>query len=208
VLDERPREPEPRKAAAVDPALARERRELQLMQASLTRLLDELPDNRRSLRHLAFMEHALGKKGVKALQKVPYDVLKRALEQFEAVVVNWSDEGLATLRSKMAVALIEREVEVLKAAPEGDRHDAPDSIADTVPLAEPVTLEGDDAAEAEAALRAAYGSALLPGLDLAPPGPGTEPDLELQGELHSPSAKAIAKSARRGADARLATASG
>jgi hypothetical protein len=85
--------------------------ELARMRASLAGLLDEMPDNRSTLRHLAFIEHALGKKGLRALHKVPYDVLKRALDQFEGLVVNWSDEGLAALRSKMAVTLIEREPE-------------------------------------------------------------------------------------------------
>jgi hypothetical protein len=179
--------------ARVDPQQERDRQVLAQVQASLKQLLDELPENRSTLRHLAFIEHALQKKGLRALHKVPYDVLKRALEQFEGVVVNWSDEGLATLRSKMAVTLIEREPEgVVAAAPP----EAPNSVTDTAPLAHPVDLEGDDAAEAEAALLAAYGSVVMPELELTPV--ADDAAVEVQGELNSPSGKALAKAVRRG----------
>jgi hypothetical protein len=197
VLDEKPagaRKP----AKRVDPAVERERLELQEVQASLCRLLDDMPGSRVALRHLAFIEHALDKKGLRSLHKVPYDVLKRALEQFEGLVINWSDPGLATLRSKMAVTLIERDAEAPKPAA-GDP--APDTntegIDTTAPLAMPVQLEGDEAAMAEAALREAYGSVVLPGLDLPPS--AEPPALEMQGELNSPSGKALAKSARTAA---------
>ena len=180
-----------------DPALAREQQELARIRASLTTLLDELPGNRTTLRHLAFIEHGLAKKGLRALNKVPYDVLKRALDQFEGVVVNWSDAGLAALRSKMAVALIEREPEATVAAPPKAPPE-PNSVLDSVELAQPEALEGDDAAEAEAALLAAYGSVVMPGLELV--GMTDDPALEVQGELNSPSAKALAKAVRRGDD--------
>ena len=183
----------PRDKARVDPQQERERLVLAQVQASLARLLDELPENRSTLRHLAFIEHALQKKGLRALHKVPYDVLKRALDQFEGVVVNWSDEGLATLRSKMAVTLIEREPEAVAAAAPPE---APNSVTDTAPLAHPVDLEGDDAAEAEAALMAAYGSVVMPELELTPV--ADDAAVEVQGELNSPSGKALAKAVRRG----------
>lgn len=192
-----------RAAPRADAAAQREQQELQRIQQSLARLLDELPENRSTLRHLAFIEHALAKKGLRGLAKVPYDVLRRALDQFEGVVINWSDEGLATLRSKMAVMLIEREAEA-QTAPETPVAGArgPAAGVDSEPLAHPVTLEGDDAAEAEAALLAAYGSVMLPGLDLGGEGGAASASVavELQGELHSPSAKAIAKAVRRGDD--------
>ena len=193
-------EPAPKAAAPkrgakkADPAAQREQQELLQIQQSLAVLLDELPENRTALRQLAFIEHALQKKGLRALHKVPYDVLKRALEQFEGVVVNWSDEGLATLRSKMAVVLIEREPEST-GSPPASPAESPNSALDSVPLALPEPLEGDEAAEAEAALRAAYGGVVLSGLTLGQP---EEPVVELVGELNSPSAKALAKAARRG----------
>ncbi len=192
-----------RGAKAADPAALKEQQELQRIRRSLAALLDEMPDNRQALRQLAFIEHALDKKGLRALHKVPFDVLKRALEQFERVVVNWSDAGLASLRSKMAVALIEREPEAtadLGAAVDSQVEATP-SVLDAAPLAHPEPLHGDEAAEAEAALRAAYGGVVLDGLSLAPV---DEPAVELVGELHSPSAKAIHKAVRRGEDLREA----
>lgn len=140
-------------------------RELRCMRQSLAALLDEQAENRRVLRHLAFIEHALERVGMRAFDKVPFDVLKRAHAQLDGLVTNWSDEGLATLRSKMAVALIEREPP--RAEPAVAAGGAPDSTVDAAaPLAHPETLEGDEAAEAEAALLAAYGSVALPGLTL------------------------------------------
>lgn len=83
--------------------------ELQRMRRELTDLLNEDLTLRNELRHLAFVEGALGTAGLDALYQVPVDVLKTALDQFEGLVTNWSPEGLACLRSKMAVAVRERE---------------------------------------------------------------------------------------------------
>jgi hypothetical protein len=198
VLDETPSRGSAAKARP-DPAQERDVAELARMRASLAGLLDEMPDNRSTLRHLAFIEHALGKKGLRALHKVPYDVLKRALDQFEGLVVNWSDEGLAALRSKMAVTLIEREPEGAAPPPaRAEPEEAPTSTLDCGQLAHPVEMEVDNAADAEAALMAAYDAVVMPDLDFG--GPGDDPPLELQGELNSPSGKALAKAARRGDD--------
>lgn len=148
--------------------------ELALMREQLAALLDELPDTRQAMRHLDFVDNALARKGLRALHKLPIDVLQRALEQLEGLVTNWSPVGLAGLRSKMAVAIIDRE------------HMDPDAEADayrtsavfdaTPPPALPNQHSDDDAL---AAAYAALGSA-------APAG------VELQAELGSPSARALA----------------
>lgn len=200
VLDE----PPPRREVARQQRQAAEQdkaaRELEAMRRSLARLLDESPRNRSAMRHLAFVEHGLKKKGEGALHKVPYEALKRALEQLEGMVTNWSDVGLAALRSKMAVALMEREPETDAApAPRPAAARSPAEALEAAPLAHPVALEGDDAAEAEAALRAAYGEVALTGLTLAPE--SEEPAVSMHGELSSPSAKALARAARRPAEA-------
>lgn len=185
------------------PATEKDLLELRRMQESLARLLDELPENRKTLRHLVFVEQALGKKGLRALHKLPFDVLKRALDQFEGLVVNWSDEGLAALRSKMAVAVIEREPDPSTRVP-GPPVESANSVMDTAPLAHPVSLEGEEAVEAEAALRAAYGSVVMPGREVA--GADDAPALvEMQGELNSPSGQALAKAVRRGDEVKPAT---
>lgn len=85
------------------------RRELSLMLGELAQCLDADPDIRPELRHLAFVETVLRQQGLSALDSVPLHVLRTALEQFEGLVSNWTPRGLATLRSKMAVTLGERE---------------------------------------------------------------------------------------------------
>jgi hypothetical protein len=84
---------------------AREQAELDLMLRELTALLDEDPDIRDSLRHLVFVEQALAQQGLSALQQVPVTVLRKGLDQFEGLVTNWGPRGLASLRSRMSVAV-------------------------------------------------------------------------------------------------------
>jgi hypothetical protein len=91
-------------------AAAARRAEFATMVGELAQCLDADPDIRPELRHLAYLETALLQQGLLALDAVPLDVLQRALDQFEGLVSNWAPRGLATLRSKMAVALSERSV--------------------------------------------------------------------------------------------------
>lgn len=86
------------------------REELALILRELAQVLDEQPETRAALRQLCLVEKALKRKGLRALDKLPIESLRRALDQFEALVTNWSPRGLANLRSKMAVALIDREL--------------------------------------------------------------------------------------------------
>jgi hypothetical protein len=109
VLAERPRSAPVRKPSRAEIVARKEKEELVQIRAELAALLNELPETRQTMRHLVFVEQALAKKGLRALHKVPLDVLQRALEQLEGLVVNWSPVGLANLRSKMAVAVIDRE---------------------------------------------------------------------------------------------------
>lgn len=101
-------------AAAGRPLTPEERRErleqdrLARARAELAQLLDGDAALRSRTRHLAFVEYALEQRGWRGLEKVRLDVLERALGQFEDLVTNWEAEGLATLRSRMAVALAER----------------------------------------------------------------------------------------------------
>ena len=191
VLEERPRPgmaPAPTRAALV---VAKEAQDLALMRQQLATLLDELPETRATLRHLVFVEQALKKKGLRALRKLPLEVLQRALDQLEGLVTNWSPVGLASLRSKMAVAIIERE----QMAPGADADmeteadaagDRGSSVLDPLPVEpvpEPAVATRSDA-EALAAAYAAIG-------DFAPS------QFEMQGDLSSPSARALAREALR-----------
>jgi hypothetical protein len=164
-------------------AARKEQQELEQMRGELAALLDDLPEARQTLRHLVFVEQALGKKGLRALHKLPLDVLQRALEQFEGLVTNWSPVGLASLRSKMAVAIIDRE------------HMDPDAEADAYRTAAVLDAEPEldlpdfELRSDDEALAAAYAA-------LGASSPGA---VEMHSELGSPSARAIGKPVARGA---------
>lgn len=176
--------------------------ETMLVRTELAALLNELPETRTTMRHLVFVEQAIAKKGLKVLHKVPLDVLQRAHDQLENLVINWSAAGLANLRSKMAVAIIDREhmdphaeADAYRTAAVHEPDDGKDGDKDGGALdlsslaAEGVAPRSDD--EALAAAYAALGS-LGPGA-----GPtseyGASLAIEMQGELGSASARALLK---------------
>jgi hypothetical protein len=74
----------------------------------LTRALDEHEDGRMVFRHLARFERKFAKGGLRTLEAVPVEQLRRALADFESLVRNWSSPSLADLRSRMAVTLADR----------------------------------------------------------------------------------------------------
>jgi hypothetical protein len=182
-----PRLPDGRKPAKAasreDEARKKARAELDLLLQQLKALLDEHPETRGALKQLVFIEQALQKKGLKALHKLPLPVLQKALEQLEGLVTNWSPVGLANLRSKMAVAIIDREHHDPEKEADAYRTAAVAEADDQLPPVpnsqhpEVETLSDD---EALAAAYAALG-------DMAPAGA-----IEMQGELGSRSAKALA----------------
>lgn len=185
VLRERPAPGKPAAPSREEVAAKRGKQELTLMQAQLAELLSELPETRSAMRQLAFVEQAIGKKGLKALHKLPLDVLQKALEQLEGLVTNWSPVGLASLRSKMAVAIIDRE------------HMDPEAEADAYRTAAVMDSKPPEANTQEAsrsddeALAAAYAALGT----MAPTVSGVE--VELQGELASPAARAMQRQAAR-----------
>ena len=82
--------------------------ELRAMRDEMRRVLDEEETHRQVFRHLARFERKFSKSGLRALEEVPVDQLRRALKDFEALVRNWSSASLADLRSRMAVTLSDR----------------------------------------------------------------------------------------------------
>lgn len=133
-----PQAKRPRTRAEI--AASKEQQDLALARAQLAALMDQDATLRSTLRQLAFVEHALEKKGFRGLYKVPLEVLQKALQQLETLVSNWSPEGLACLRSKMAVAVLDRE-----------HHDSDDDAAGRQTAA---VLEGTPTAPPAAAARA------------------------------------------------------
>jgi hypothetical protein len=185
VLAERPTAAS--KAATKPGGDDRERRRRQeeqmLVRTELAALLNELPETRATMRHLVFVEQAIARKGMRALHKLPLDVLQRAHEQLENLVTNWSPAGLANLRSKMAVALIDRE------------HMEPDAEVDAYRTAAVLDMDRAELApklevpersddDALAAAYAALGS-------LAPT------TVEMQGELGSSSGRELSRPVSR-----------
>jgi hypothetical protein len=172
----------PRPLSRAELLAQKEKKDLQDARDELARVLDVDVRSRSNLRHLAFVEHALEKKGWRGLYKIPLPVLQKGLEQFEELVTNWSPVGLACLRSKMAVAVIDREHHDVDK--EADAHrsamvlDNPPEVASAaIESARAQVEEVDDAA----ALLAAYAALGT----MAPSGM-----VEIQSELGSPSAKA------------------
>ena len=71
-------------------------------------VLDAHASHRQTFRHLARFERKFSQRGIRAIEDVPVEQLRRALRDFEALVRNWSSASLADLRSRMAVALADR----------------------------------------------------------------------------------------------------
>ena len=162
-------------------AAAKSRQAVKLMRTQLATLLDERPDTRQAMRHLAFVEQALGKKGLRALDKLPLDLMRHALDQFEGLVINWSPVGLASLRAKMAVAIITREAMDPDAGPDSYRTSGLMELALPSDASGVVVLERED----EEALAAAYTAYAAISHAAVPPA-----EVEMHGELDSPSARA------------------
>ena len=158
--------------------LAKEQAELRLMLTELDELLDQQPGSRQTLRHIEYVRLSLHKKGLRALHKLPVDVLQRALEQFESLVSNWTPVGLASLRSKIAVAVIDREHINPDAEADAYRTTAVIDSLPGIPGLPEVEVRSDDDALAEA-------YAALAGAASAGPA-------EFQADLGARSAKAVA----------------
>jgi hypothetical protein len=194
VLEQRPAVPSKRDRREQD-----ERRkaneEVALIRSELAALLNQLPETRRTMRHLVFVEQALAKKGLRALHKIPLDVLQHALAQLEGLVLNWSPAGLANLRSKMAVAVLDREHHDPDAEADAYRTAA---VLDSAPaprratggLAAPESPEQTVIRSEDEALAAAYAA-------LGAMSPDTQSGVEMQGELGSPSARALGRAQTR-----------
>ena len=93
----------PRRASTLDKS------ELERVRLDLAAVLDQHPESRQVMRHARALERGLEKRGRFALDDLPVQVIRRALEQLDTLVTDWSVAGLSTLRSKAAVAVADRE---------------------------------------------------------------------------------------------------
>jgi len=189
VLEDRAKLPAPEQPPTRGELAARRaNQEFLLMQQQLAELLNDLPETRTTLRHLVFVEKALARKGLHALRMLPVDLLQRALDQLEGLVINWSPAGLAALRSRIAVAIIDRENQIPAAEAEAEAFRT-SAVMDGLP--EHPSLDGTLVCSDDDALAAAY-AALG---DLSPAA------VDLQGELGSTSAQTLSRlQARQASD--------
>ena len=102
-LKERPLVAADTAAAAMPPVAL-----MRVMRDEMRRELARCEAEGRPHVHLARFERAFSKRGVRAIDEVPVEQLRRALADFEAMVRNWSSPALADLRSRMAVRLADR----------------------------------------------------------------------------------------------------
>ncbi len=78
-------------------------RRVRLMRRELYQLLEQHPTSRELLRHLDLVERTLRQDGFSAVKALPPRVIAKALAQLERLVWDWTPEGLAELRSRLAV---------------------------------------------------------------------------------------------------------
>jgi hypothetical protein len=102
---------------------------------ALRALFERQDGLRQVLPYLSLLERALGRKGSKALSRLPAPVLQRSLEQLEDLLSNENIVDLHTLRSRIIESLALRSVTTLTPPPR-----------DSTP-AKPVTLFGLDVEE-------------------------------------------------------------
>jgi hypothetical protein len=94
--------------ASIKQQAAADSSEAALMRAALKGVLDQHASSRAVLVHLSVLEKALGRHGLKALEELPLDVLRRAMAQLETLVSDWSPGNLAALRARLTEALIKQ----------------------------------------------------------------------------------------------------
>jgi len=77
---------------------------------SLRALIKQHPGLKQVMPHLAHIERALGRKGSKALMRVPVAVLQRGLEQLESLQSEQPRDALRALRTRLVEAIALRSV--------------------------------------------------------------------------------------------------
>ncbi|HKX42553.1 MAG TPA: hypothetical protein VJO99_15450 [Burkholderiaceae bacterium] len=96
------------------------------MRRELYTLLERHPASRQMMRHLDVIERTLRRTGIEAVEALPVKVLARGLDELEAVVWDWSQPGLAEVRSRLAVTVKRRrhEANAPDAASQLERYDS------------------------------------------------------------------------------------
>ena len=88
-----------------------ERQRVRRMRRDLYALMQQHPGSRQLMRHLDLVERTLRHEGYGAVEALSIRVIAKALGQLEKLVWDWSEPGLAELRSRLAVMVKSRQVE-------------------------------------------------------------------------------------------------
>jgi len=95
------------------------------MRRDLYTLLERHPASRQTMRHLDLIERTLRHLDIDAVEALPVKVLAKGLDELEALVWDWSPEGLAEVRSRLAVAVKQRRHEANAPTPsQMERYDS------------------------------------------------------------------------------------
>jgi|KBSMisStaDraftv2_1062788.scaffolds.fasta_scaffold588096_1 hypothetical protein len=109
------------------------RQRTRLMKHDLYHLLEQHPSTRRLMRHLDVVDHALRRGGLAELEALPIGIIARALAELERLVWDWSPEGLAELRSRMAVMVRARPLVTERPIAVPPKAPAPEPLRATTP---------------------------------------------------------------------------
>ena len=116
------------RSTLIEQARATERKHVRRMRADLFFMLEQHPASRELVRSLALVERTMQRSGFDGVDQLPQKVLARALTELERLVWDWSPVGLAELRSRLAVLVKNKPVEIAKAAaPESESPEGPAS---------------------------------------------------------------------------------
>ena len=107
-----PKKRKPREATtlAAFPAPIGRGQALRMAHRALNDLFSRQEGLRQVLPHLSLLEQALGRKGSKALRRLPAHVLQHALEQLEDLQTSENHPDIATLRTRLVETLALRSV--------------------------------------------------------------------------------------------------
>ena len=104
------------RSTLIEQARATEHKHVRRMRADLFFMLEQHPASRDLVRSLALVERTMQRSGFDGVNQLPQKVLARALTELERLVWDWSPEGLAELRSRLAVLVKNKPVQPEKAA--------------------------------------------------------------------------------------------
>ena len=130
------------------------------MRRELYQLMERHSASRKLMRCLDAVERTLRRGGFGAVEVMPVRVIGRALEELERLVWDWSPQGLAELRSRMAI--------LVKSRAEEARRDAESTAAMELDNARPADVSEVEHADYEEMERSWAGHVPAPGNGSSP----------------------------------------